>query len=174
MRGCGHPATAVTPGSGGWQAWRTGGLGFPWIRMLRERHHWRWKDVRHRFTTPTGAWLPVTAGQIERKRIAAIPVTRYRYRGARSTIPGSRNAPDGRHRGEPVAPTARRVRRAARGHGPGAIPAPRPGHTRRTPGLWSGTYEGTLYNCNKLGEGSPKGPPLVAGPRPNGRGMCRS
>src|ERR1022692_1467227 len=28
---------------------------FTWwrlIRMLRERHHWRWKDVRRQFTTP--------------------------------------------------------------------------------------------------------------------------
>ena len=53
--------------------------------MLRERHHWRWKDVRRRFTTPAGQWLPVTAGEIELKRISAIPVTRYRYRG--NTIP---------------------------------------------------------------------------------------
>jgi len=30
------------------------------IRMLRERHHWRWKDVRRRFTTATGRWLPIT------------------------------------------------------------------------------------------------------------------
>jgi RNA-directed DNA polymerase len=60
---------------------------FAWwrvIRMLRERHHWRWKDVRRHYTTPTGRWLPVTAGETELRRIAAIPVTRYRYRG---TIP---------------------------------------------------------------------------------------
>jgi RNA-directed DNA polymerase len=41
---------------------------FTWrrvIRMLCQRHHWRWKDVRRRFTTPTGKWLPVTAGEIE-------------------------------------------------------------------------------------------------------------
>jgi RNA-directed DNA polymerase len=62
---------------------------FAWwrvIRMLRERHHWRWKDVRRQFTTPTGRWLPITAGEIELRRIAAIPVIRYRYRG--SKIPG--------------------------------------------------------------------------------------
>jgi RNA-directed DNA polymerase len=56
---------------------------FAWwrvIRMLRERHHWRWKDVRRHFTTPTGRWLPITAGETELRRIAAIPVTRYRYR----------------------------------------------------------------------------------------------
>jgi RNA-directed DNA polymerase len=57
---------------------------FTWrrvIRMLRERHHWNWTDVRRHFTTPTGRWLPITAGDVELKRIAAIPVTRYRYRG---------------------------------------------------------------------------------------------
>jgi RNA-directed DNA polymerase len=56
---------------------------FAWwqvIRMLRQRHHWRWKDVRRQFTGPTGRWLPITAGAIELRRIAAIPVTRYRYR----------------------------------------------------------------------------------------------
>ena len=63
---------------------------FTWrrvIRMLCERHHWRWKDVRRRFTTPTGQWLPVTAGEIELKRIAAIPIIRYRYRGSKIPSP---------------------------------------------------------------------------------------
>jgi RNA-directed DNA polymerase len=57
---------------------------FAWwrvIRMLSRRHHWRWKDVRKRFTTPTGRWRPISAGETELRRIAAIPVTRYRYRG---------------------------------------------------------------------------------------------
>jgi len=63
---------------------------FTWrrvIRMLCERHHWRWKDVRRRFTTPTGQWLPVTAGEAELKRIAAIPIVRYRYRGSEIPTP---------------------------------------------------------------------------------------
>jgi len=63
---------------------------FAWwrvIRMLRERHHWRWKDVRWHYTTPTGRWLPITAGEIELRRIAAIPVTRYRYRGTKIPNP---------------------------------------------------------------------------------------
>ena len=63
---------------------------FAWwriIRMLRERHRWRWKDVRRRFTTPTGQWLPVTAGEAELKRIAAIPIVRYRYRGSEIPTP---------------------------------------------------------------------------------------
>jgi RNA-directed DNA polymerase len=63
---------------------------FAWwrvIRMLRERHHWRWKDARERFTTLTGRWLPISAGETELQRIAAIPVTRYRYRGSKIPNP---------------------------------------------------------------------------------------
>ena len=45
------------------------------------------KDVRRRFTTPTGQWLPVTAGEIKLKRIAAIPIVRYRYRGSKIPSP---------------------------------------------------------------------------------------
>ncbi|BCJ51844.1 group II intron reverse transcriptase/maturase [Actinoplanes sp. NBRC 14428] len=56
---------------------------FTWwrlIRMLRERHHWTWSDVRRRFVTASGQWQPITAGEVELRKIAAIPVTRYRYR----------------------------------------------------------------------------------------------
>jgi RNA-directed DNA polymerase len=56
---------------------------FAWRRvigMLMTRHHWKWKDVRRHLTTPDGRWMPITAGQIKLRRIAAIPVTRYRYR----------------------------------------------------------------------------------------------
>jgi RNA-directed DNA polymerase len=63
---------------------------FAWwrvIRMLRTRHRWRWKDVRRQFTTASGRWLPVTAGEIELRPIAAIPVTRYRYRGTKIPSP---------------------------------------------------------------------------------------
>ena len=61
---------------------------FAWrrvLRMLTVRHHWKWKDVRRQFIDPTGRWLPITADWIELRSIAAIPVTRYRYRG--NTIP---------------------------------------------------------------------------------------
>ncbi len=61
---------------------------FAWrrvIRMLMTRHHWKCKDVRRQLTTPDGRWMPISAGQIKLRRIAAIPVTRYRYRG--NTIP---------------------------------------------------------------------------------------
>jgi RNA-directed DNA polymerase len=57
---------------------------FAWwrvIHMLVYRHRWKWKDVRRRFTTLTGRWLPITADGIELQRIGAIPVTRYRWRG---------------------------------------------------------------------------------------------
>jgi RNA-directed DNA polymerase len=63
---------------------------FTWwrlIRMLATRHHWRWKDVRRELVTPTGSWRPITAGTIELKRIAAIPITRYRYRAANIPSP---------------------------------------------------------------------------------------
>jgi RNA-directed DNA polymerase len=61
---------------------------FAWwrvIRMLRTRHRWGWKDIRRRCTDHTGRWQPITAGEIRLRPIAAIPVTRYRYRG--TTIP---------------------------------------------------------------------------------------
>jgi RNA-directed DNA polymerase len=62
---------------------------FAWwrvIRMLRTRHRWGWKDVRRRCTDHAGRWLPITAGEVRLRPIAAIPVTRYRYRGTK--IPG--------------------------------------------------------------------------------------
>ncbi|HYN57595.1 MAG TPA: group II intron reverse transcriptase/maturase [Motilibacterales bacterium] len=68
---------------------------FAWwrvIRMLTVRHHWRWKDVRKAFTDPTGRWRPISAGETELRRIAAIPVTRYRYRGNQIPTPWARTA----------------------------------------------------------------------------------
>ncbi|HET9658567.1 MAG TPA: group II intron reverse transcriptase/maturase [Kineosporiaceae bacterium] len=64
---------------------------FAWwrvVRMLRVRHHWRWQDIRARFTTtPSGRWQPISKGNTELQRIAAIKVTRYRYRGSRIPNP---------------------------------------------------------------------------------------
>jgi RNA-directed DNA polymerase len=63
---------------------------FAWwrvVRMLRVRHHWRWRDVRARFTTPNGRWLPISKGETQLQPIAAIPVKRYRYRGSRIPNP---------------------------------------------------------------------------------------
>jgi RNA-directed DNA polymerase len=62
---------------------------FAWwrvIRMLRTRHRWGWKDVHRRYTDRAGRRLSITVGEVRLRPIAAIPVTRYRYRGA--TIPG--------------------------------------------------------------------------------------
>lgn len=61
---------------------------FTWhrvVRMLRTLHRWSWKDVRQRFTDPSGRWKPIAADGIELFNIASVPVTRYRYRG--SNIP---------------------------------------------------------------------------------------
>ena len=63
---------------------------FTWrrvARMLMERHHWGWTEFRRRHTTPEGRWLPITGGQTELRRIDAIPVTRYRYRGSKVPSP---------------------------------------------------------------------------------------
>ncbi|HEX4812256.1 MAG TPA: hypothetical protein VFV66_05835 [Nonomuraea sp.] len=53
--------------------------------MLQTRHRWNRTDIRRRFTTPSGQWQPITAGEIALRPGSAIPVTRYRYRG--DTIP---------------------------------------------------------------------------------------
>ncbi|MFF5231368.1 group II intron reverse transcriptase/maturase [Dactylosporangium sp. NPDC000521] len=55
------------------------------VRMLQARHHWNWTDVRRRLTSPAGKWMPITADGISLRKISAIPITRYRYRG--NTIP---------------------------------------------------------------------------------------
>ncbi|MEU7757696.1 group II intron reverse transcriptase/maturase [Micromonospora aurantiaca (nom. illeg.)] len=51
------------------------------VRVLRTRHHWSWKDIRKRWTTPDGKWLPFSADGMTLRPIAAIPIVRYRYRG---------------------------------------------------------------------------------------------
>jgi len=61
---------------------------FVWWRVvgwLRRLHRWRWKDVRSRFATLDGRWGPIAADEIALFNLAAVPVTRYRYRG--NTIP---------------------------------------------------------------------------------------
>jgi len=108
---------------------------FAWwrvIRMLMERHRWRWKDVRRWLVTPAGHWRPITGAGLNcgRSRQSRLPGTAIA--AATSPAPGQLNQPDGRNRGEPVASRgARRVRREVRGNGPGAIPEPRPGPTLR-------------------------------------------
>ncbi|RBQ16928.1 group II intron reverse transcriptase/maturase [Spongiactinospora rosea] len=63
---------------------------FTWwrlARLLRQRHRWSWKEFRRRHTTPTGRWLPFSANGVTWRGIEKIPVTRYRYRGARIPSP---------------------------------------------------------------------------------------
>lgn len=52
------------------------------VRWQRQLHRWKWADVRRWLTTPTGRWRPIHADGIEMFDPAAVPVTRYRYRGA--------------------------------------------------------------------------------------------
>lgn len=52
------------------------------VRWQRTRRRWRWHDVRRWLTTPNGGWAPITADGIELFNPAAIPIRRYRYRGA--------------------------------------------------------------------------------------------
>ncbi len=111
-------------------------------RLLMTRHRWRWKEFRARHTTPTGRWQTYRAGITEWKRIAKVPVTRYRSPGTGHPVPLPRHPDphpldptthiDGRSHGAPGASKgARRVRREAVGNGSRAIPAPRPQPTRR-------------------------------------------
>jgi RNA-directed DNA polymerase len=63
---------------------------FTWrrlIRMLMHRFRWKWRDVRRNLTTPDGHWLPITAGKVQRRPIAAIPVTRHHHRGSKIPTP---------------------------------------------------------------------------------------
>ena len=63
---------------------------FTWwrvIRMLMERHRWKWKDVRRRLTTPPGGGCRSRRAGSSCGAIAAIPVTRYRYRGTKIPSP---------------------------------------------------------------------------------------
>jgi RNA-directed DNA polymerase len=57
---------------------------FTWwriVQMMRTRHRWRWKDIRSWLTDRNGRWRPITADGIEMFSPAAVPITRYRYRG---------------------------------------------------------------------------------------------
>ncbi|MFD3939120.1 group II intron reverse transcriptase/maturase [Streptomyces sp. NPDC058611] len=68
---------------------------FTWwgvVRMMRSRHDWSLGDVRRRLITPSGAWQPITAGDVRLRRIGDIPVTRYRYRGNKIPNPWTQSA----------------------------------------------------------------------------------
>jgi len=109
---------------------------FVWWRVvqwLRTLHRWRWKDVRRRLTTPDGRWRPITANGIELFNLESgtgHPVPMARQHDPQPLDPAQPRH-DGRNCGEPGAvKVARRVRRAAWGNGPGAIPTPRPRPTQ--------------------------------------------
>jgi RNA-directed DNA polymerase len=55
------------------------------VRWLMTLHRWTWKDIRRQFTEPDGRWKPLSADGITLFNLAAVPVTRYRWRGY--TIP---------------------------------------------------------------------------------------
>ena len=57
------------------------------IRMLMRRHRWNWSAVRRSLVTATGRWRPISADGVELRPIAAIPITRYRWRGAQIPTP---------------------------------------------------------------------------------------
>ena len=57
---------------------------FVWWRVARwlsTLHHWSWTGFRRRFTRPDGRWEPLSADGTTLFDLAAVPVTRYRYRG---------------------------------------------------------------------------------------------
>ena len=60
------------------------------IRWLRKRHRWRWGQFRRQFTTPSGRWLPMSAEGVVLFNPAAVPITRYRYRGDKIPSPWKR------------------------------------------------------------------------------------
>ncbi|MEU4173753.1 group II intron reverse transcriptase/maturase [Streptomyces sp. NPDC026589] len=63
---------------------------FVWWRMVKwmqTLHRWKWKDVRRWLKAPDGSWKPISADGVELFDMAAVPVTRYRYRGNRITNP---------------------------------------------------------------------------------------
>jgi RNA-directed DNA polymerase len=58
---------------------------FTWwriVRWQRTRRRWNWTAVRRWLTTPTGRWKPIHADGIELFNPTAVPIRRYRYRGA--------------------------------------------------------------------------------------------
>ncbi|MFF4027806.1 group II intron reverse transcriptase/maturase [Nocardia elegans] len=61
---------------------------FVWWRVIRwwkRLHRWRWKDIRRHLMGRNGQWRKPSADGIELFNLAAVLVTRYRYRG--NTIP---------------------------------------------------------------------------------------
>jgi RNA-directed DNA polymerase len=63
---------------------------FVWRRlvtMIQVRHRWRWRDVITWLRRPDGSWRKPHIDDVELRPIAAIPVTRYRWRGTKIPNP---------------------------------------------------------------------------------------
>ena len=128
---------------------------FVWHRVIRwwmRLHRWTWRDVRRHLTGPNGRWSRPSADGIELFNIASVRSPGTATAAARSPTPGpAQPRLNGRDRGEPAAGRpARRVRRAAWGNGPGAIPAPRPRPTQPLARLLSAVSLGRAVSCWKV------------------------
>lgn len=63
---------------------------FTWsrvIRMVRHRRRWRRREIHRWLRRPDGSWRAIHADGVELRPIAAIPNTRYRWRGTRIPNP---------------------------------------------------------------------------------------
>ncbi|WP_429419157.1 group II intron maturase-specific domain-containing protein [Nocardia sp. GAS34] len=58
------------------------------VRWWKRLHRWRWKDIRRHLMGRNGQWRKPSADGIELFNLAAVPVTRYRYRGNTIPTPG--------------------------------------------------------------------------------------
>src|SRR4051794_39727745 len=104
---------------------------FVWWRVIRwwqKLHRWNWKDVRRGHTDHTARWRRRSADGIELFNVASVPITRYWYRG--NKIPNPLDSAQPHLTADtvesPLPRSARPVRRAAWGNGPGANPDPAP------------------------------------------------
>ena len=57
------------------------------IRMVRYRYRWKWRDIQRWLRRPDGSWRLPYQEDAELRRIAAVPNTRYRWRGTRIPNP---------------------------------------------------------------------------------------
>jgi RNA-directed DNA polymerase len=57
------------------------------VKWMQTLHRWRWKDVPRWLKAPNGSWKPISVDGVELFDMAAVPVTRYRYRGSKIPNP---------------------------------------------------------------------------------------